>query len=128
MGEYLNEIVFDLYDQLEDNMKNKPLNFSEMQTVADNISRLDELDEESAREHTLIIFLLIFHHYVNREGKNGKNKLPYNIDIIGKKRNKNNSSSSGNEENISIKCVIEKLPPVLQKILLAYTILYIVKE
>ena len=128
MDEY-NEIVFDLYDQLEDNMKNKPLNFSEMQSVADNISRLDELDEESSKEHSLIIFLLIFHHYVNREGKNGKNKLPYNIDIIGKKRNKNNSSSSSeNEKNISIKCVIEKLPPVLQKILLAYTILYIVKE
>jgi len=129
MDEDNNEIIFELYDELEDNMKNKPLNFSQMQSVANNISRLEELEEEHAKQHSLIIFLLIYHHFVNREGKVCKNKLPYNIDIIGRKRNKGNSSSSSeNEDNISIKCVIEKLPPILQKILLAYTVLYIVKE
>lgn len=154
----------DLYDELEESVKNNPARFSEMEFVADSINRLDELDKDTANEHRKIIFGLIWHHYQTRDitCKNN-NKLPYGIEFFNRKKNsinrstvsvtkeesvsrspsisKNNSSSNSKsigspilyiEESDSqietIKCVLEKIPPTLQKILLAYVKFYIIEE
>lgn len=154
----------DLYDELEESVKNNPARFSEMEFVADSINRLDELDKDTANEHRKIIFGLIFHHYQTRDITCKNNtKLPYGIEFFNRKKNSSNRStvSVSKEESVSgshsgirsnsksdsksigspildiddpesqietIKCVLEKIPPTLQKILLAYVKFYIIEE
>ena len=145
----------DLYDELEEHVKNNPAKFSEMEFVANSINRLDEMDRESANIHRKIIFLLIWHHYQTRDITCKTNKLPYGIDYFNKRlgstsRSKSKSKSSPimlsplpakqkadlnkieerkEEHKIeTIKCVLEKVPPTLQKILLAYVKFYMVED
>lgn len=135
----------DLYEELEEIVKNIPTRFSEMEFVSTNIIRLDEMeDKEAQQQHRDIIFLLIWIHYQTRD-INKTNKLPYGIDIFNKKKNiirsdeteknedkdKEPKQEQGEEKKDlteTYKCILEKFPPTLQKLLLAYVKFYLVED
>lgn len=135
----------DLYEELEEIVKNIPTRFSEMEFVSTNIIRLDEMeDKEAQQQHRDIIFLLIWIHYQTRD-INKTNKLPYGIDIFNKKKNiirsdeteknedkdKEPKQEQGEEKEDlteTYKCILEKFPPTLQKLLLAYVKFYLVED
>ncbi len=146
------EIVIKLYDELEAIMRNKPVKFSQMEYVATSINRLDELEDnvrnrtsgepeepegvDAANLHRLIIFVLILHHSVSKDGIFCKNKLPYHMEYVGKKRTKNQARDPHeatvvtliDKESKPVRCVLEKIPPVLQNILLGYVVEKMVKK
>lgn len=123
-----------LYNELEKIMLNKPCKFSQMQYVANSFNRLDELGYANANAHRKVIFILILNHSVIKDGIYCKNKLPYHMEYLGKKRpkpkNKANTETSVTllDEEKPVRCVLEKVPPTCQKILLAYTEIYLIES
>lgn len=108
----------ELYNELEKYTRDKPSKFSESKMAAVTINRLEELPKEEAIKHYTVIYLLILHYYYTRDmSRKIENKHPYGMNIVGKNKNTG-----------PLKCVMSKIPPVLQKIIVAYVGLYMLED